>query len=152
MVDAIVEVFYSTPALFIWGACWGSFLNVVMYRFPRGLSIVYPPSACPGCAKPIAAYDNIPVMSWFLLRGRCRHCGARFSVRYALTEAVCGGVFASAGALYPQHWIMGLSLGTALWALVPAIYLLARYKKSPWYLWAVGLGASLFYAAQIFEA
>lgn len=68
------------------GLAVGSFLNVVIYRVPEGRSIVRPPSACPGCGTPISARDNIPVVSWILLRGRCRTCGERISARYPLVE------------------------------------------------------------------
>lgn len=68
------------------GLAVGSFLNVVIHRVPRDLSIVRPGSACPGCHTPIAARDNIPVLSWILLRGRCRTCGAPISPRYPLVE------------------------------------------------------------------
>ncbi len=72
----------------------GSFLNVVIYRLPAGQSIVRPGSRCGSCATPIAWYDNVPVLSYLLLRGRCRHCGARFSVRYPLVEAATAAVSA----------------------------------------------------------
>ncbi|MCS7236921.1 MAG: prepilin peptidase [Thermoguttaceae bacterium] len=73
--------------IFALGAVIGSFLNVVIYRLPRGRSIIYPPSHCPSCDQPIAWYDNIPIVSWFLLRGKCRHCRQPISVRYPLIEA-----------------------------------------------------------------
>ncbi|HND52250.1 MAG TPA: prepilin peptidase, partial [Pirellulaceae bacterium] len=57
------------------GACFGSFMNVVIYRVPAGLSVSYPPSRCPKCLHPIRGYDNIPVLSWMILRGKCRDCG-----------------------------------------------------------------------------
>jgi leader peptidase (prepilin peptidase)/N-methyltransferase len=68
------------------GAIFGSFLNVVAYRLPRGESLATPASRCPGCSAPIKPYDNVPVLSWLLLRGRCRHCGTRISRRYPLVE------------------------------------------------------------------
>src|SRR5579871_5674931 len=74
------------------GLLWGSFLNVVIYRVPRGMSVVRPPSHCPGCGKPIAPYDNIPIVSYLLLRGRARCCGARMSPRYPLVEAIGGAL------------------------------------------------------------
>ena len=74
--------------IFFMGASVGSFLNVVAYRMPLGRSVVSPGSACPACETPIAWYDNLPVLSWFILRGRCRHCGAGFSFRYARVEAL----------------------------------------------------------------
>jgi leader peptidase (prepilin peptidase)/N-methyltransferase len=78
---------------FVWGSLWGSFLNVVIYRVPRGLSVVRPASRCPGCGAPIAAFDNVPVLSWVLLRGKARCCGVRVSPRYVAVE-VLGGVLA----------------------------------------------------------
>jgi leader peptidase (prepilin peptidase)/N-methyltransferase len=74
----------------IFGLLWGSFLNVVIYRAPRGLSVVRPPSTCPACQTLIAPYDNIPVVSWLLLRGKARCCGAKISVRYPLVELMGG--------------------------------------------------------------
>jgi leader peptidase (prepilin peptidase)/N-methyltransferase len=70
------------------GALWGSFLNVCIVRIPRGMSVVRPASHCFACGKRVWARDNIPILSYLLLRGRCRHCGARFSPRYALVEAL----------------------------------------------------------------
>lgn len=75
------------------GACIGSFLNVVAYRVPLGLSVVWQGSHCPICKHAIRARDNVPVLGWLLLRGRCRDCGARISPRYAIVEAVTGAVF-----------------------------------------------------------
>lgn len=76
------------------GLCVGSFLNVVIYRMPRGLSVVRPGSACPSCRAPIAWWDNVPLLSFALLRGRCRRCGARIAWRYPLVELVTAGLFA----------------------------------------------------------
>ena len=70
----------------LWGAAWGSFFNVVICRVPAGESVVRPPSHCRACKTPIAWYDNIPLLSFLLLRGRCRNCGDTFSWRYFLTE------------------------------------------------------------------
>jgi leader peptidase (prepilin peptidase) / N-methyltransferase len=75
------------------GLLVGSFLNVVIYRLPRGESLVAPGSRCPSCETPIKPYDNVPVVSWLLLRGRCRRCGAPISPRYPLVEALTGAVF-----------------------------------------------------------
>jgi leader peptidase (prepilin peptidase)/N-methyltransferase len=76
------------------GALLGSFLNVVIWRVPRGESIVSPPSACPACGAQIKPYDNIPVLSWLLLRGRCRACGEPISPRYPLIEALTAALMA----------------------------------------------------------
>jgi len=72
----------------IFGAVVGSFLNVVAYRLPRSESLVSPGSSCPGCGTPIKPYDNVPVIGWLLLRGRCRACGERISPRYLVIEAL----------------------------------------------------------------
>ena len=71
----------------VMGAIFGSFLNVVAYRLPRGESLSRPGSRCPQCETPIRPYDNVPVLSWLALRGRCRSCGVRISARYPLVEA-----------------------------------------------------------------
>ena len=88
-MEAIAD-FLSTPAAVacaaVWGAVWGSFFNVVIGRVPRGESIVRPPSRCLSCGAPVRAWDNIPILSYALLRGRCRNCHARFSLRYPLVE------------------------------------------------------------------
>ena len=76
------------------GLAVGSFLNVVVWRIPQGASVVSPPSACPVCAHPIRARDNIPVLSWLLLRARCRDCGTPISARYPLVEAATALAFA----------------------------------------------------------
>ena len=74
------------------GATWGSFLNVCIARIPRGMSVVTPPSHCFACGARVRARDNIPILSCFLLRGRCRHCGAAFSGRHALVEALAAAL------------------------------------------------------------
>jgi len=86
------------------GLAFGSFLNVCIYRLPRDLSVVHPRSACPGCKQPIAFYDNIPVLSWLILGGRCRNCKARISPRYAIVELLTGALFLACYAYF------GLSL------------------------------------------
>jgi len=84
----------------VFGAVVGSFLNVVIYRVPAGKSIVRPGSQC-GCGKPIAWFDNIPVLSWFILRGRARCCGAPYSFRYAFVELLTAGLFLACALLFP---------------------------------------------------
>ncbi len=76
------------------GGCIGSFLNVVIYRLPAGKSLVYPGSRCPKCEHTIRARDNVPILSWLALRGRCRDCGAPIAVRYPLVEATVAAMFA----------------------------------------------------------
>jgi leader peptidase (prepilin peptidase)/N-methyltransferase len=75
---------------FVWGALWGSFVNVVVYRVPREMSVVRPASHCPGCGAPVAARDNVPIVSWLLLRGKARCCGVPISPRYLVVEGLSG--------------------------------------------------------------
>jgi leader peptidase (prepilin peptidase) / N-methyltransferase len=88
-----VDLFLTSASLAL-GLIFGSFLNVCIYRWPRDLSVFQPRrSACPNCKEQIAAYDNIPVLSWLVLRGRCRHCRASISPRYLLVEVLTGLLF-----------------------------------------------------------
>jgi leader peptidase (prepilin peptidase)/N-methyltransferase len=89
------------------GLAIGSFLNVVVWRLPRGESLSSPPSACPRCAHPIRARDNVPVLSWLLLRGRCRDCRAPISRRYPLVEGITALAFVVVGA-----WAVSGGFGT----------------------------------------
>ena len=88
MLTYLIEV-----SIFIFGLCIGSFLNVCIYRLPASKSIVHPRSMCSNCGTLIAAYDNIPVLSYLWLKGRCRHCQIKFSLRYPMVELL-GGLFA----------------------------------------------------------
>src|SRR5215831_9696329 len=78
----------ATAAAAVFGAVWGSFFNVCIARIPRRESVVRPGSRCLSCQAPIRAADNVPLLSYLLLRGRCRACGARFSARYPVVEAL----------------------------------------------------------------
>ena len=86
------------------GLLIGSFANVVIYRVPLGLSVNHPRSFCPCCRTPIRAVDNVPVVSWLVLRGRCRSCGAPIAARYPLVEATTGAGFALVTALVQPRW------------------------------------------------
>jgi leader peptidase (prepilin peptidase)/N-methyltransferase len=93
------EVFVVIP-LFLLGLCIGSFINVVAYRLPRRESIVLPGSHCPQCKQSIAFYDNLPLLSFIILRGRCRHCRKRISLQYPLVEFVAGVILPLCFYLY----------------------------------------------------
>ncbi|MGH9380558.1 MAG: prepilin peptidase [Thermoanaerobaculia bacterium] len=84
----------------VFGLVVGSYANVLVSRLPRGESTVRPRSRCPECGSPIAARDNVPILSWILLRGRCRSCAAAISPRYPVVEAITGGLFALATAYF----------------------------------------------------
>ncbi|MDQ0427067.1 prepilin peptidase [Cellulomonas iranensis] len=88
------------------GLAVGSFLNVVVWRVPRDESVVRPPSACPACGHPIRPRDNVPVVSWLLLRGRCRDCDAPISVRYPLVEATTSVLFALVVGWLGASWAL----------------------------------------------
>ena len=89
---------------FVFGACIGSFVNVVIHRLPRGESLVAPRSRCTSCRATIAWYDNLPLASWLLLRGRCRQCGGNIDARYPIVELLTGFI------AYGLHARWGLSL------------------------------------------
>ena len=97
---------------FLIGLIFGSFLNVCIYRIPRGESIVWPPSHCPKCGAPIRPVDNIPVVSYIILGGKCRSCKARISARYPLVELITGILF---GGLF---WKFGLSSETLVFLIL----------------------------------
>src|SRR5919106_5155163 len=107
---------------FAGGLVAGRFIGVVAHRVPRGESIVGPRSRCPQCGTRIAAYDNVPVVSWLALRGRCRHCGSRISPRYPLAELALGALFAGTVLLL---WGDGaeLALGLVFVSLLAAVTL-----------------------------
>ncbi len=104
-METFEQVSHFAPWFFplcaaILGACLGSFLNVCIYRIPKGESVVRPGSHC-GCGQPIAWYDNIPVFSWLILRGRARCCGRLFSIRYPVIELLTAGLFLACWLLFP---------------------------------------------------
>jgi leader peptidase (prepilin peptidase)/N-methyltransferase len=102
MTYALVPDWLLIAFLFALGACVGSFLNVVIYRLPRDLSIVRPGSACPACKTPIPFYDNIPILSWLLLFGKCRKCKAKISPRYIIIELLTALLFVAVYIIYFQ--------------------------------------------------
>jgi leader peptidase (prepilin peptidase) / N-methyltransferase len=106
--------------LFVSGAVTGSFVGVVAHRVPRKESIVAPRSRCPHCGGQIAAYDNIPIVSWLLLRGRCRDCGERISARYPAVELALAALFAGTYLILeddPAEMALGLAFVTMLAAV-----------------------------------
>jgi leader peptidase (prepilin peptidase)/N-methyltransferase len=132
-------------AIFITGLAFGSFLNVCIYRMPLGLSVVTPRSACPGCKSPIAFYDNMPVLSWLILRGRCRQCKTRISPRYLMIELLTGLMFVAC------FWYFGLTLSTLKYStfsflLLGLIFTDAETKLLPDKLTLPGLALGLVFS------
>ena len=114
----------------VFGAIIGSFLNVVIWRLPRGENLAKPPSACPGCGAPIKPYDNVPVVSWLLLRGKCRNCGTRISARYPLVEALTAALFAAVVLRFGADRDVWLPLVLVL-VLVPIIFIDLDHRIIP---------------------
>jgi leader peptidase (prepilin peptidase)/N-methyltransferase len=168
----VIAVIYGA----LLGASAGSFLNVVIWRVPRGESIVSPPSHCPNCNERIRARDNVPIVSWLLLRGRCRSCGEPISRRYPLVEALVAVLFSAITAVNGVDWDLAWQLPlaavlvalaaidldlhlipnkivypTALWGLVSALLIRAGDVPA---LAAWGAGAFLFFllAALVYPA
>jgi leader peptidase (prepilin peptidase)/N-methyltransferase len=136
---------------FTWGSVWASFVNVVIHRVPRELSVVRPASRCPACGSPLGAFDNVPVLSWLILRGRARCCGARISPRYVVVEVLGGmlalGIFegvvrALPGETTPLHAAAVFLADSALaMGLLAAAFIDAEHMYLPD---AVTLGGTLF--------
>jgi leader peptidase (prepilin peptidase) / N-methyltransferase len=119
------------------GAIAGSFLNVVTYRLPRRESLVAPASHCPKCATPVKPYDNIPILSWLVLRGRCRSCSEPISPRYPLVEALTAAL--CVGAVLAHSSAAGIALSVALILIVvPAALIDLEYRVIPNRLTALG--------------
>jgi leader peptidase (prepilin peptidase)/N-methyltransferase len=132
-------------AIFILGLAFGSFLNVCVYRMPLGISVVTPRSACPKCKQGIALYDNIPVFSWLILSGRCRHCKSPISPRYMIVEILTGVLFLGC------YWFFGFSLSTLKYCalsflLLGLIFTDAETKLLPDKLTLPGLALGLVFS------
>ena len=102
--------------VFILGTVVGSFLNVCIYRLPREESVIWPASKCPHCAHPIRWFDNVPILSFFILRGRCRDCQGEISVRYATIETLTGIIFLWVSVFFgwTAHGVVALILFCSL--------------------------------------
>jgi leader peptidase (prepilin peptidase) / N-methyltransferase len=121
----------------VFGAIFGSFLNVVAYRLPRHESLIAPASHCPRCGTPVKPYDNIPIISYLLLRGRCRSCSTPISPRYPLVEAITAAL--CVGAVLAHDSAAGIALGVALVLfVVPASLIDLEHRIIPNRLTAAG--------------
>jgi leader peptidase (prepilin peptidase)/N-methyltransferase len=133
------------------GLAVGSFLNVVIYRVPIGKSVVQPASACPSCGTPISPRDNVPVLSWLLLRGRCRTCQAPISVRYPAVEVLTGLLFALTAVRLGASWSLPGELAFVGGVIALAAVDLERYllPRAILYPTAALVGAGLLLAAAV---
>jgi len=102
----------------LWGAIWGSFFNVMIVRLPEGQSLIRPRSRCCSCGAQLAWYDNIPILSFFMLRGRCRQCGARYSARYVVVEILVTLLALAAHQVYVVSGMASLGMSGAQCAIV----------------------------------
>jgi len=130
------------------GLLIGSFLNVCIYRMPRDLSVVAPRSYCPACEHPIAWYDNIPIASFAVLRGRCRHCGEPIPIRYVLVEALTAGLFVVVALMHgPTLVSVALSVFCALMIGLVFSDLEERILPDEFTLGGIALGLLFAYVA-----
>lgn len=128
------------------GLSIGSFLNVVIARVPHDESIVRPRSKCPKCGKPLAWYDNIPVVSWLVLRGKCRNCKAPISPRYILVELLTGTLFMACLARFDWTWQLVPAL-TFIVLLVPLVFIDAEHWVLPFELTLPGIALAVLLRA-----
>jgi leader peptidase (prepilin peptidase)/N-methyltransferase len=139
-----MDLFFGST-FFLFGLIFGSFLNVCIHRIPRGESVVFPTSACPKCHKKIKAYDNVPVLSWLILRGRCRSCRTPITPRYAIVELLTGILFLLC------YWQFGMSLSAIKYCvfsflIVGLVFIDAELKLLPDLLTLPGLVLGLVFS------
>lgn len=132
--------------LFVVGACFGSFANVLIARLPKDESIVKPRSRCMACGAQLAWYDNVPLVSWLVLGGRCRHCKARISPRYFLVELVTGALFVAALLRFGWSWPLAQAL-VFITFLVPLVFIDAEAWILPFELTLPGIALGIALAA-----
>lgn len=136
----IVRIF-----IFVFGSCIGSFLNVCIHRLPKSKSLVFPGSFCPKCKAPVKWYDNVPILSFFLLRGRCRECKEKISLKYLLVELITAAFFL---ALYLK---LGLTVELAKYIflfslLVVVSFIDIEYRAIPVHLCFIGVIVGLLFS------
>jgi len=117
-----MPLLFSIVLAGVMGAMVGSFLNVVVYRLPRGQSLITPPSRCPGCETPIKPFHNVPVFGWLWLRGRCRSCHTSISARYPIVEALSAAI--AVAVVATKHSPHDLALGLGLVAVLVPVALI----------------------------
>jgi len=132
-------------AIFVLGLAFGSFLNVCIYRMPRGVSVIRPRSSCPTCQAQIHFYDNVPVLSWLVLRGRCRYCHAPISARYIVVELLTGFIFLMCYAHF-GYTLATLKCCTFGFLLLGLIFIDAETQLLPDQLTLPGLALGLLFS------
>ncbi|MBK5211130.1 MAG: prepilin peptidase [Coriobacteriia bacterium] len=130
MIDPHFIRYALTGAFFLFGVIFGSFGNVVIWRLPRKESLSFPPSHCPTCGSPIKPYDNIPVLSFLVLKGKCRTCHEAISIRYPLVE-LSGGILFAVAALIGTNLIQAIFLSVFLYLLMLLSFIDYDTKRLP---------------------
>jgi leader peptidase (prepilin peptidase)/N-methyltransferase len=134
VIDVRPLLLVGTVGFGVFGLLVGSFLNVVIYRVPNGMSVVAPPSACPGCGSKIKPYDNVPVLSWLALGGKCRNCKNPISARYPLVEAGVGVFFVAVGIWW---WLVSSISTNPTASVIGNVLILIAF------LWLAGVSVAL---------
>lgn len=122
---------------FGWGAAWGSFFNVAIYRWPRGMSVVTPPSHCPQCGAPIRAWTNVPILGWLFLRGKASCCGAPISMRYPLVEVLGAALSLAIAEIWisradPETLLLDATIEAVLYFVFAGGLLVATFVDLDW--------------------
>jgi leader peptidase (prepilin peptidase)/N-methyltransferase len=137
MLAAEVARWFVWLVAFAWGAAWGSFFNVAIYRWPRGMSVVTPPSHCPSCGSPIRAWTNIPILGWLFLRGKASCCGNPISARYPLVELLGALLCVAIAELWivraePDTLLLHATIETILYFIFASGLLIATFVDLEW--------------------
>jgi leader peptidase (prepilin peptidase)/N-methyltransferase len=137
MLAADVARWFVWLVAFAWGAAWGSFFNVAIYRWPRGMSVVTPPSHCPGCGTPIGAWNNVPILGWLFLRGKASCCGTSISPRYPMVELLAAVLCVAIAELWvvraePETLLLHASIETLLYFVFAGGLLIATFVDLEW--------------------
>jgi len=137
MLASEIPRWFVWLAAFAWGAAWGSFFNVAIYRWPRGMSVVSPPSHCPGCGTAIRAWQNIPIIGWLALRGKAVCCGMRISPRYPAVELLSAVLCVAIAQIWivragPQTLLLDATIEALLYFIFAGGLLIATFVDLEW--------------------
>jgi len=137
MLASEIPRWFVSLAAFAWGAAWGSFFNVAIYRWPRGMSVVSPPSHCPGCGTAIRAWQNVPIIGWLALRGKAACCGTRISPRYPAVELLSAVLCVAIAQIWivrtgPETLLLDASIEALLYFIFAGGLLIATFVDLEW--------------------
>lgn len=137
MLASEIPRWFVWLAAFAWGAAWGSFFNVAIYRWPRGMSVVSPPSHCPGCGTRIRAWQNVPIIGWLALGGKATCCGMRISPRYPVVELLSAVLCVAIAQIWivrapPETLLLDATIETVLYFVFAGGLLIATFVDLEW--------------------